>query len=91
VPSLQVAYVWHASVFAREVWNGLERIGFLYPQQLIWNKGTIGINTSLASPWKKNAPWYGKAGLWKPWGSREFRMRFESISRVSIDSPASIV
>src|SRR5882762_6393499 len=39
VPSLQIAYVWHASVFTREVLNGLIRIGFLYPQQIIWNKG----------------------------------------------------
>jgi hypothetical protein len=39
VPSLQIAYVWHASVFTREVLNGLERIGFLYPQQIVWNKG----------------------------------------------------
>lgn len=31
VPSLQVAYVWHASVFTREVLDGLLRIGFLYP------------------------------------------------------------
>ena len=38
VPSLQIAYVWHASVFTREVLNGL-RIGFLYPHQIIWNKG----------------------------------------------------
>jgi hypothetical protein len=38
-PSLQVAYVWHASVFTREVLDGLLRIGFLYPQQIIWNKG----------------------------------------------------
>jgi DNA modification methylase len=70
VPSLQVAYVWHASIFTREVWNGLERIGFLYPQQLIWNKGrTVLTRTHY---WyqhepclymrKKNAPWYGKAG-----------------------------
>src|SRR5579863_5575517 len=62
-------YVWHASVFAREVWNGLERIGFLYPQQLIWNKGrTVLTRTHY---WyqhepclymrKKNAPWFGKA------------------------------
>jgi hypothetical protein len=29
VPSLQIAYVWHASVFTREVLNGLLRIGFL--------------------------------------------------------------
>src|ERR1035437_2647520 len=31
VPSLQIAYVWHASIFTREVLNGLLRIGFLYP------------------------------------------------------------
>ena len=42
VPSLQIAYVWHASVFTREVLNGLLRIGFLYPQQIIWNKGPHG-------------------------------------------------
>lgn len=70
VPSLQVAYVWHASVFTREVWNGLERIGFLYPQQIIWNKGRVVLTRT--HYWyqhepclymrKKNAPWYGKAG-----------------------------
>ena len=30
VPSLQVAYVWHASKFTREVLDGLLRIGFLH-------------------------------------------------------------
>ena len=70
VPSLQVAYVWHASVFGREVWNGLERIGFLYPQQIIWDKGRIVLTRT--HYWyqhepclymrKKNAPWYGEAG-----------------------------
>lgn len=70
VPSIQVAYVWHASVFAREVWNGLERIGFLYPQQIIWDKGrTVLTRTHY---WyqhepclymrKKKAPWLGEAG-----------------------------
>src|ERR1035438_6525633 len=39
VPSLQIAYVWHASVFTREVLDGLLRIGFLHHQQIIWNKG----------------------------------------------------
>jgi DNA modification methylase len=70
VPSLQVAYVWHASVFTREVLNGLLRIGFVYPQQIIWNKGrTVLTRTHYwyqREPcWyvrKKNAPWYGKAG-----------------------------
>jgi DNA modification methylase len=70
VPSLQVAYVWHASVFTREVLDGLLRIGFLYPQQIIWNKGrTVLTRTHYwyqhEPVWyvrKKNAPWYGKAG-----------------------------
>jgi len=70
VPSLQIAYVWHASVFTREVLNGLERIGFLYPQQIIWNKGrTVLTRTHYwyqhEPCWyvrKKNAAWYGKAG-----------------------------
>ena len=70
VPSLEVAYVWHASVFTREVLNGLLRIGFLYPQQIIWNKGRIVLTRThywyQHEPcWyvrKKNAPWHGKAG-----------------------------
>jgi DNA modification methylase len=70
VPSIQVAYIWHASVYAREVLNGLERIGFLYPQQIIWNKGRAVLTRT--HYWyghepclyvrKKNAPWHGKAG-----------------------------
>ncbi len=70
VPSLQVAYVWHASRFTREVLNGLERIGFLYPQQIIWNKGRVVLTRTLywfqhEPCWfarRKNAPWYGKPG-----------------------------
>jgi len=70
VPSLQVAYVWHASVFTREVLEGLLRIGFLYPQQIIWNKGrTVLTRTHYwyqhEPCWyvrKPRAPWFGKAG-----------------------------
>ena len=70
VPSLQIAYVWHASVFTRDVLNGLERIGFLYPQQIIWNKGRVVLTRThywyQHEPcWyvrKKRAPWYGKPG-----------------------------
>jgi DNA modification methylase len=70
VPSLEVVYVWHASIYTREVLDGLERIGFLYPQQIIWNKGrTVLTRTHYwyqhEPCWylrKKNAPWYGKAG-----------------------------
>jgi hypothetical protein len=35
VPSLRIAYVWHASIFTREVLNGLLRIGFEHHQQII--------------------------------------------------------
>ena len=70
MPSLEVAYVWHASKFTREVLDGLLRIGFLHHQQIIWNKGrTVLTRTHYwfqhEPCWyvrKKNAPWYGKAG-----------------------------
>jgi DNA modification methylase len=70
VPSLQVAYVWHASKFTREVLDGLLRIGFLHHQQIIWDKGRTVLTRTLywfqhEPCWfvrKKNAPWYGKAG-----------------------------
>ena len=70
VPDLQVAYVWHASKYTREVLDGLLRIGFLHHQQLIWNKGRTVLTRTLSwfqqEPcWfvrKKNAPWYGVAG-----------------------------
>ena len=70
VHSIEVAYVWHASLYTREVLDGLLRIGFLYPQQIIWNKGrTVLTRTHYwyqhEPCWycrKKNAPWFGKAG-----------------------------
>src|ERR1051326_3475158 len=68
VPRLQVAYVWHASIYTREVLDGLLRIGFLYPQQIIWNKGRVVLTRThywyQHEPcWyvrKKCAPWFGK-------------------------------
>jgi DNA modification methylase len=70
VPRLEVAYVFHASKFTREVLDGLLRIGFLHHQQIIWDKGrTVLTRTHYwfqhEPCWyvrKKNAPWYGKAG-----------------------------
>jgi DNA modification methylase len=70
VPSIQVAYVWHASKFTREVLDGLLRIGFLHHQQIIWDKGRTVLTRTLywfqhEPCWfvrKKNAAWYGKAG-----------------------------
>src|SRR5450631_183078 len=70
VPSLVVAYVWHASKFTREVLNGLLRIGFEHHQQIIWDKGRTVLTRTLywfqhEPCWfvrRKNAPWFGKAG-----------------------------
>jgi DNA modification methylase len=70
VPSLQLAYVWHASRFTREVLDGLLRIGFLHNQQIIWDKTRTVLTRTLywfqhEPCWfvrKKNAPWYGKPG-----------------------------
>jgi DNA modification methylase len=70
VPSLQIAYVWHASIYTREVLDGLLRIGFVHHQQIIWDKQRTVLTRSLywfqhEPCWfvrKKNAPWYGKAG-----------------------------
>ena len=81
VPSLQVAYVWHASVFTREVLDGLLRIGFLYPQQFIWNKGrTVLTRTHYwyqhEPCWyvrKKNAPWFGKPARTRRSGTQHRR------------------
>jgi len=70
VPSLQAAYVWHASKFTREVLDGLLRVGFVHHQQIIWDKGRTVLTRTLywfqhEPCWfvrKVNAPWYGKAG-----------------------------
>jgi DNA modification methylase len=70
VPSIEAAYVWHASKFTREVLDGLLRIGFVHHQQIIWNKGRAVLTRTpywfAHEPcWfvrKKNTPWFGKPG-----------------------------
>jgi DNA modification methylase len=70
VPSVQVAYVWHASRFTSEVLAGLLRIGFLHHQQIIWRKTQAALTRThywfQHEPcWyvrKKNAPWFGRPG-----------------------------
>jgi hypothetical protein len=57
VPSLQVAYVWHASKFTREVLDGLLRLGFLHHQQIIWDKGRTVLTRTLY--WFQHEPcWF---------------------------------
>jgi DNA modification methylase len=46
VPSLQVGYVWYASIHTLEVLAGLERIGFELAGQIIWDKGLFSVGRS---------------------------------------------
>lgn len=81
VPSIQVAYVWHASAFTRAVLDGLLRIGFLHHQQIIWHKDRAVLTRTLywfahEPCWfvrKKSAPWYGKPGRTLPSGKHRRR------------------
>ncbi len=57
VTSLEVGYVWHASKFTREVFDGLLRIGFLHHQQIIWDKGRAVLTRT--HYWFQHEPcWY---------------------------------
>ncbi len=67
VPSLQVAYVWHATVHMRAVADGLERIGFALRQQIIWVKPYAVISRS-AYNWRHEPCWYAvKKGSTAHW------------------------
>jgi len=46
VPSLQVGYVWYASVHTLEVLQGLLAIGFELAGQIIWDKGLFSVGRS---------------------------------------------
>jgi len=67
VPSLDTAYVWHASTRAGEVGEGLRRIGFELKQQLIWRK-TRFVLSRTHYHWQHEPCWYAR----KP-GAAPFR------------------
>lgn len=46
VPSLQVGYVWYASIHTLEVLSGLQTIGFELAGQIIWDKGLFSVGRS---------------------------------------------
>jgi DNA modification methylase len=72
VPTLDVAYAWHATSHLVEVAVGLDRIGFHVRQQIIWNK-TAAAMSRQAYHWKHEPCWYavrrGKTARWL--GSRD--------------------
>jgi len=67
VGSLQVVYVWHASLHTIEVGSGLLRAGFELRQQIIWNK-PIAPFSRCHYHWKHEPCWYavkkGKTASW---------------------------
>jgi DNA modification methylase len=67
VPSIEVAYVWHATSHLIEVAEGLKRIGFDVRQQIVWNK-TVAVMGRQAYNWKHEPCWYavrhGKTARW---------------------------
>jgi DNA modification methylase len=59
VPSLDTAYVWHASAFSIEVGTGLRRIGFELKQQIIWRKPHFALSRQHYH-WQHEPCWYAR-------------------------------
>lgn len=59
VPSLTVAYVWHATAHAIEVGLGLERIGLALSQQIIWDKQRLVLGRQHYH-WQHEPCWYAR-------------------------------
>jgi len=71
VPSLDTAYVWHASAYAIEVGQGLRRIGFELKQQIIWRKPRFALSRQHYH-WQHEPAWYARKAKALPFrGSRD--------------------
>lgn len=64
---VDIAYIWHATIFSRLVADGLESAGFVVKQQIIWNKTVAAFGRSHYS-YKHEPCWYavrkGKTSRW---------------------------
>lgn len=71
VPSLDTAYVWHASAYSIEVGAGLRRIGFELKQQIIWRKPHFALSRQHYH-WQHEPAWYARKPGARPFlGSRD--------------------
>ena len=61
VPSLTVAYVWHADRVGHHVAAGLESIGFAIVQLIVWDKGGFPLSRSHYQ-WRHETAWYAAVG-----------------------------
>lgn len=88
VPSLDTAYVWHASAFAVEVGTGLRRIGFELKQQIIWRKPHFTLSRQHYH-WQHEPCWYArKDGAAKFRGSRDQSTIWDAASPKMLMNPA---
>lgn len=98
VPSLEVAYVWHAGVHAAAVGFGLEAIGFEIRSQIIWAKSHFAMSRG-AYHWQhepcwfavrkgKTANWIGDHSLSTLWALPSPKMIMGGSSEAKFDHPA---
>jgi DNA modification methylase len=69
VPSLTVAYVWHADRFTIEVGTGLRRIGFELAQMIIWDKGFPALGRNHYA-YQHEPCWYARKKGSSPWNAK---------------------
>ncbi|MCE9636098.1 MAG: site-specific DNA-methyltransferase [Planctomycetes bacterium] len=87
VPSLDTAYVWHASSFSVEVGAGLRRIGFELKQQIIWRKPHFVLSRQHYH-WQHEPCWYArKEGSAKFRGSRDQSTIWDAASPKMLMNP----
>jgi len=87
VPSLSIAYVWHATSHMIEVAQGLQMIGFELRQQIIWEK-TVAAISRQAYHWKHEPCWYAvRKGQTAKWiGTKDQTTIWEAASPKQISS-----
>ena len=87
VPSLAIAYVWHATSHMIEVAEGLRSIGFELRQQIIWEK-TVAAISRQAYHWKHEPCWYAvRKGQTAKWiGTKDQTTIWEAASPKQISS-----
>lgn len=67
VPSLQVAYIWHAGQWCDDVGAGLRRTGWEIAQQIIWDKGLFALSRQRYH-WQHEGCYYAfRVGAEVPW------------------------
>ena len=97
VPSLTIAYVWHADRFTIEVGTGLRRIGFQLAQMIIWDKGFPALGRNHYA-YQHEPCWYARkkgsppftAKLMQPtiWAAPSPKMIMAGSKEEKIDHPA---